>query len=240
MKKLLFAMLLVLAGNAYAAKVSITTDQFDGATRIEADPYGTECGWSDLCPMIGARWVSGGNSENAVLIVKLLGNYISITDIKLNIDGQVVELTAFDPHTKFSTIGGTETVPGIMRGIPGIRTSVRDFLIPLHVIDRMLSAQSVKVRMGTDKGLVDSIFSGGKRKVNRGRESLKEFAAAVSVRRTDQPQAMPTSPSAPAAQGNSWWNQQKPMQPEVTRYRCTDVDGNPYVTTTPTKGCVVE
>jgi len=59
---------------------------------------------------------------------------------------------------------------------------------------------------------------------------------------------VPATPgSAPAgaapASGSRWWNEQKPAaaeQPAATRYRCTDVDGNPYVTTTPTKGCMVE
>ena len=46
------------------------------------------------------------------------------------------------------------------------------------------------------------------------------------------------------AQSTRWWDQHRPAQPAAqpttARYKCTDVDGNPYVTTSPTKGCVVE
>lgn len=57
------------------------------------------------------------------------------------------------------------------------------------------------------------------------------------------PQApIPANGATPPGQANTWWNQQRPAPatPAPTRYRCTDADGKPYVTTTPTKGCVVE
>lgn len=53
------------------------------------------------------------------------------------------------------------------------------------------------------------------------------------------PPAIPSNGSTPPGQANNWWNQQRPA-PAPTRYRCTDADGKPYVTTTPTSGCVVE
>lgn len=53
------------------------------------------------------------------------------------------------------------------------------------------------------------------------------------------PPAIPSNGSTPPGQANNWWNQQHPA-PAPTRYRCTDADGKPYVTTTPTSGCVVE
>lgn len=51
---------------------------------------------------------------------------------------------------------------------------------------------------------------------------------------------IPSNGATPPGQANSWWNQQHPTPPPATRYRCTDADGKPYVTTTPTSGCVVE
>lgn len=51
---------------------------------------------------------------------------------------------------------------------------------------------------------------------------------------------IPSNGATPPGQANNWWNQQRPTPPPATRYRCTDADGKPYVTTTPTSGCVVE
>lgn len=55
-----------------------------------------------------------------------------------------------------------------------------------------------------------------------------------------QQQAIPANGATPPGQSNTWWNQQKPAQPAPTRYRCTDADGKPYVSTTAASGCVVE
>ena len=244
MKKLLLgAMLLLVCGSAYGARVTTSVDSFDGATRIEADAYGTECSWTAPCPMIGARWVSSAESGYAVLVVKFSGDYIQIRSIKLNIDGAIVDLPAGNSQTIFTIIGGSPVIPGIIAGVPGTRTSVRDFLIPLSMIDQILAAQSVKIRVDTETGIVDSIFSGGKRKVNRAYETLQEFAATVAAKRNvgqTRVNAAVPAPAASEGQTNTWWNQQKPAQPAPTRYRCTDADGKPYVSTTAASGCVVE
>lgn len=51
-------------------------------------------------------------------------------------------------------------------------------------------------------------------------------------------QSAGTSETQEASAG--WWSGQKPAAAPLTRYRCTDADGKPYVVNTPSKGCVVE
>jgi hypothetical protein len=68
------------------------------------------------------------------------------------------------------------------------------------------------------------------------RQSGKQPVAAVGQA------AAEANVSAPAAHGTSsgWWSNQRQERPVEARYKCTDADGKPYVTATPTRGCTVE
>src|SRR5690606_31363564 len=116
MKKLLFAILLA-AGSAQAADAKLAKDDFDGATRVWVDPHGLDCGMTMVCPLLGARWTSKLPDE-AVLEVQVINAYAAIRTVKLNIDGEFIDLQATDPAdaTRFSN--NVDQLAGLPSRVP--------------------------------------------------------------------------------------------------------------------------
>lgn len=171
MKKLLLALLLV-SGMAHALEPKIAKDDFDGATRVWIAPHGLDCGGTMSCFSIGARWTSN-EKDAAVLELQTLNvGYVGVEGVKLNIDGQVLDLKPLG-ETKYNK-PDTSLPPRLWEML---RTSTRDFLIPLELVQVMLDAKSVKVRVITRDGFIDGTLRGGKSRKAEG--ALSRFIAKV-------------------------------------------------------------
>lgn len=233
-------MLLFAAGIAQAGKVQTKTDDFDGTSHVWVDEYGLRCDGS-LCFALGADWNSR-RPDVVILVAKFMGAYTDVRAMALNIDGEFVPLPRPNGRTDYGQ--AFVQVPGFY--VPGLaqsgRTSTRGFDIPREVFARMLGAKTVKVRLIIDEGNLDARLVDNGKPTTKALRNFQDFLAALPVGESVPQTKIETMPndSTPAPQGGNWWQQQKPAQPAPARYRCTDADGKPYVTTTPTKGCVVE
>lgn len=177
MKKLLLALLLV-SGMSHALEPKIAKDDFDGATRVWITPHGLDCGWAMSCAAFGARWTSN-DKDAAVLELQTLNvGYVGVEGVKLNIDGRVLDLRPLG-ETKYNK-PDAGTPPQLWEAL---RTSSRDFLIPLDLVQVMLDAESVKVRVLTRDGFLDAALIGGK-KPSKAYGALQRFIAKVP--KTDQ------------------------------------------------------
>ena len=172
MKMLLFALLLA-SGMAHGLEPKIAKDDFDGATRVWITPHGLDCGGAMSCFALGARWTSN-EKDAAVLELQTLNvGYVGVEGIKLNIDGQMVELKPFGETKYNSPDSGLSPQLREM-----LRTSTRDFLMPLELVQVVLDAKSVKVRVMTRDGFIDGTLSGGK-KPSKAAGALSRFIAKV-------------------------------------------------------------
>lgn len=174
MKKLLFLMLLA-GSSAYAADAKIATDDFDGATRVWVDPHGLDCGMQMVCPTVGARWTSSQPGD-AVLEVQVVNAYAAIEGAKLNIDGEFIDLAPLDAAAMTRFKSNVE----IAGGAPVMRRSTRDYLVPLALVQKIIAAGDVKLRVLTADGAVDGRLSGGK-KPSKALGALQRFVAKVPV-----------------------------------------------------------
>lgn len=173
MRIAVLALLLLLSDTAAAARAHMATDDFDGATRVWIDPHGLDCGWQMVCASVGARWTSKA-PEAAVVTAELLNEYASVTALHLNIDGTIVELQPTSTPTRFEGRGGA-------RGAPAMRTSGRDFVVPMQMLQDILAANSVKVRVNTSDGFVDGTMADGRRK-SKAAAALARFWAKLPDR----------------------------------------------------------
>lgn len=178
-----FLMLLFLVAAstpALASDAKIKTDDFDGATRVWVDPHGLECGMTMICPSLGAQWKST-KPDMAVLNVQLINTYAAITGVKLNVDGSFIDLLPTDDPTRFTNNGGAA-------GVATVRYSSKDYLVPLELVEKLLAAKDVKMRVLTADGFVDGNLIGGK-KSSKAAGALSRFWNRVPYR---------PAPSAPA------------------------------------------
>lgn len=167
--------LLAMPGVALAAKAKTAVDEFDGAQRVWIDPHGLECGSSMVCPLFGARWTSKRQDE-AVLEVEVINAYASIQGVKLNMDGEFLDLAPLNASTPTKLSNN-----GFVAGAQTTRSSSRDYLISLELVQQILAAKSVKVRITTADGFIDATLSGGK-KPTLGFGALQRFWDAVPYR----------------------------------------------------------
>jgi hypothetical protein len=152
---LLLLLFTTVAFPAFASDAKIKTDEFDGATRVWIDPHGLNCGMNMICPLLGARWTSKAPGA-AVLAVEVVNTYSAITGVRLNIDGSFLDLQPIDEPTRFKNNGGAP-------GVAPVRYSTKDYLIPLELVEAILAAKDVKVRVSTADGFVDGALIGGKK-----------------------------------------------------------------------------
>ena len=176
--KLLLVLGLLASGAAYGADAKVAKDNFDGATRVWVDPHGLDCGMAMVCPMLGARWTSNEPAD-AVLEVEVLNAYAAIEGAKLNVDGEFIDLVPLDAEamTKF------KSNVGIAGGAPVTRRSTRDYLVPLSLVQKLVAAGDVKLRVLTADGAVDGTLSGGK-KPSKAQGALQRFIAKVPAARS--------------------------------------------------------
>lgn len=176
MKKLLFALLLV-AGAAHAGRVKTSTDDFDGTRHVWIEEYGLRC-QDALCFSLGAGWNSR-RPDTVVLVAQFMGAYTDVKALALSIDGEVVDLGAPNGKTDFGqALSFTPATFDPALAKAG-RTSTRGFNIPRAVFLRMLSANTVKVRLTVEQGNIDGRLIDNGKGTSKALTVLREFAAQL-------------------------------------------------------------
>lgn len=158
MKRIAVALALaaaVLTGVTHASDARVSIDDFDGTTRVRVNPHGMSCAWSEPCFLVGADWNSK-RPDVAILVVEFMGAYTPIKAAALNIDGEVVPLSP--PHQLTDYGQGIVFTPGTYN--PALaqagRTSTQGFDVPLAVLQRVLAARTVKMRIIVAQGNIDA------------------------------------------------------------------------------------
>ncbi|MGP1605761.1 MAG: hypothetical protein ACTTG4_05100 [Moraxella sp.] len=166
-------MLSAMTAMPSVAKTNVSKSDFDDSVTISTQPSWVECPQSKLmCPLVGYAWGDGDAIDRyAVLVIEisdsLLKSYQSIERLKLNIDGDITELSKLTPNG--TTSYSHDQVSAISRDY---------FIIPLDKLKSFESATSVKMQVTTNKNLYNMIYKGGK-KQTRAYKMLPEFLSAV-------------------------------------------------------------
>ncbi|WP_458068671.1 hypothetical protein [Rhodanobacter sp. BL-MT-08] len=149
---------------------TVNQSGFDGSKVVDIDPHGGMCPKiTQTCIGLGAQW-SSAHAETAILRVELIGEYLNIQSVELNIDGVTTQVEPTNTTTDFNNETGV------------LRTSDRSFVASLATIRSMAAAKRVWVRAMTDKGYVENGIvdaSGDSKAYN----ALKRFMAEVDVTR---------------------------------------------------------
>jgi hypothetical protein len=180
MKRILLIVAMALLAGCGAttgtnARSSIST--FDGARVVSIDPHGTNCGMSMVCSLLGAQW-SSNQPDRVQLVVSTMGEYASIQMAGLNIDGTIIPLADSAQLTQYTqSMSQTPETYNVAAAQLG-RTSTRSFIAPLALVDRILAARSVKMRVQTDGVTIDSIIFEGD-KDSKAHHALERFIAQV-------------------------------------------------------------
>ena len=170
---------ILLAGAAFGAAVlsscGTTTglaaqtsySGFDQSAVVSIEPHGAACR-TMICTQLGAQW-SGAYPDDVVLIVGLFGTNEIISGAAFNINGTTLQLTA--PNTL--------TDHDFNRYL---KSSEKGFLAPLSLIDDILTAERVWLRVSTPTGSYeDAIIEPGRD--SKAYHALKRFRDQVSAAR---------------------------------------------------------
>lgn len=137
---------------------------FDNAKTVSISPHGNACS-SMLCTGLGAQWNSS-NPESAILIVRVFNEYAVINHAELNIDGKKIELASVQTVTDFGTPS------------TGIHESSKAFGVPLTVIEQIISANKVWLRVSTPSGYIEDPVKDGS-KDSKAYHALSRFVLAI-------------------------------------------------------------
>ena len=138
---------------------------FDQSPVVTIEPHGAACR-TMICTQLGAQW-SGAYPDDVVLIVAIAGTNEIILGAAFNINGTTLQLTAPDTLTDhdFDRF---------------LSSSEKGFLIPLSLIDEILAAERVWLRVDTPSGYYENAI------IEPGRDSkayhaLGRFRTQVSA-----------------------------------------------------------
>lgn len=137
---------------------------FDNARTVTISPHGNACS-SMICTGLGAQWNSK-NPNSAILIVQVFNEYAAISGAELNIDGRKITLSSAQTVTDFSSPGAA------------MRESSKGFSTSFSVIEEILSAKRVWLRVQTPTGYIEDAVIDEK-KDSKAYHALSRFVTAV-------------------------------------------------------------
>jgi len=137
---------------------------FDNAKTVSIRPHGNACS-AFVCTGLGAQWNSS-NPGSAILIVQIFNEYAAISRAELNIDGNIETLSSSVTVTEFSSPGSV------------MRESSQGFAVSLSLVEKLLSAKRVWLRVHTPTGYIEDAVLDGK-KDSKAYHALSRFVAAV-------------------------------------------------------------
>lgn len=159
-----FVLLLTACATTSGTNPVVGDSGFDNAKTVSINPHGNSCS-SMVCTGLGAQWNSS-KPESAILIVQVFNDYAAISRVELNIDGQKVELSSI------------QTVTDFISPIEGLRESSKGFGVPFSLIEKILAAKRVWLRVHTPTGYIEDAVIDGE-KDSKAYHALSRFVSAV-------------------------------------------------------------
>ena len=171
--------------------VSSAKSTFDNATVVSMTPAlladGTMAFGSNKSVKMGARWSSSSPDSAALLLFRenfagLDGPaFVNIQGLDVNVDGKI---------QSFDVSGITDhNVGSVSAGVAANTSSQNTVIVPLALLQTMTTAPDVRLRVRTDKGVEDSIFSiekgvgGGDTAIVSMRKFLASIATAQAAKK---------------------------------------------------------
>ncbi|RIJ15944.1 hypothetical protein D1227_06475 [Henriciella mobilis] len=143
-----------------------TYSGFDDSAVVHINPHGNAC-TQFICTGFGGQWQEA-KPDMFLLRAAVFNETTAILGASFNIDGEVVELEPAGGFTDFERV--LDTVEG----------SEKDFVAPISLIDRILTADRVWMRVTTSDGnLEDAVIDGGKD--SKAYHALRRFSAEISA-----------------------------------------------------------
>lgn len=153
MKKIILAGIFALSFTGCSidtmTKAHTNVSNFDGSKEIYSQSmyvFATS-GFHGAPVSLGARWTEKVKEYIAVEVV-VTGDYVNLSSLYLNIDGDIKQYSPLPSATKFSAPTGQAL---------SIKSSERSFMVPVVDIERLKSAKTVNIKVTT---LSDGYFEG--------------------------------------------------------------------------------
>ena len=166
-------------------QISEEVQSFDGATVVEMSPafvYSDGATFGVTETKLGARWSSKAPAHVALVLtyrgdVASGRSYMNFSGVDINIDGtissyKIAGTTAHD-SSGFNSVSRTIYTE-----------SSNVVIVPMAVLERMLSAKDCRLRFHTSKGFEDGVFTVARSSAGQGMAiiSLREFVGRVKAK----------------------------------------------------------
>lgn len=156
MKKLIFVFFFTLAcySPVYANEkgVNIKTSGFDNVKEVTLKPYGTSScmSFKQTCISVGAMWKSD-SSELVGLDLYALRDLVIMSDLLINIDGEIIKAVRVREASNLNTVGM-------------YKESFQRFVIQKSDLEKLLKAEKVWFKINrTDGSYIETyLINGGK------------------------------------------------------------------------------
>lgn len=172
MKKIILAILLGITISVASAEepkgVKVQTSGFDGTKEVTLKPYGSSScmSFSKTCVSVGALWKSN-LPDRVALDLHSLGKFVNMTDLFINIDGEIVKAERVSFANDHQLTGH-------------YKESFQRFVISKELFDKILSAQKVWMKIETMSGthIETNLIDNGK--TTLALDGLKRFATQLN------------------------------------------------------------
>ncbi|MFC6197810.1 hypothetical protein [Ponticaulis profundi] len=166
------AAVLTACGTTTGANAKTTYSGFDDAAIVTIDPHGNACKGM-VCTGIGAQWQEA-YPDSVLLSVKVWNDTVGIVGAALNIDGEIVELEEARASTQFEDLSRNANV-GVF-----LESSTQAFIAPYEIVDQIVGAQRVWLRVSTTGGSLEDAVIDGERD-SKAYNALKRFSGQVAA-----------------------------------------------------------
>lgn len=136
---------LILAPSVHArgTRVKVVKSEFDGATEVTVEPHGANCRGMGLSGLaIGGTWSSAWVPQAVKFRVETLNQFLSINELHLSIDGQIIRLKRAD-------------LPTHDHDIARMPRSAAVFLANPEVLRNLVSAPRSMMRVTSPEGYIE-------------------------------------------------------------------------------------
>lgn len=135
---------------------TVSSSDFDNSKTINIAPHGLSCKKTlPFCPSVGFKWTDSQPDKAYIQLAvydlssvnNIGGNYVSIKDLRLKVDGNLVTL-------KPAGSGLTDYSYDKSAG----KTSVQAYHVPISLLSQIHSSKETLVQVVTDKGNLEDYF----------------------------------------------------------------------------------
>lgn len=148
--------LILLAGCAGAGGgITENRSTFDGAVSLSMRPanvFRNNDGMSGADMAFGLLW-SSKQRDQVVLVAEVYGAHSisTIRSLHFNVDGEMLSLSSIDRLTEFQS--------EYVRGVGVSSSSSKRYLLNRALLDRLLAAKDVRVRLDLRKAYAEGVFT---------------------------------------------------------------------------------